>query len=106
MWMIEDHFSLKATSSGRQREVEIRRGQRKVASRPFREDVISVAAEVADFGLGSVCVLDRYPDALRLYLARRDADLEDSSVVAGGDILGVHPGGQPDQPGERAVTEL
>ena len=57
-------------------------------------------------GLGSICVLDRDPDALRLYLAHGDANLEDSPLVADGDVLGVHLGGQPELPGERAVTEL
>ena len=58
------------------------------------------------FCLGSVCFLNRDPDAFRLYLAHRDAYLEDSPLIAGGDVLGVHPDRQPDQPGERAVTEL
>src|SRR5712691_3187796 len=56
--------------------------------------------------LASVCFLDRDPDAFRPHLAHRDTDLEDSPLIAGGDVLGVHLGGQPDQPGERAVTEL
>jgi hypothetical protein len=41
----------------------------------------------------------------RLCLARRDTELEDSPLVTDGDVFGVHPGRQPDQPGERAVTE-
>src|ERR1035441_3129190 len=36
--------------------------------------------------LGSVCFLDRDPAAFRLHLAHRDADLEDSLLVSGGDI--------------------
>ena len=81
MWVIKDHLALKATYSG-------------------------ASVKSQGFCLGLVCFLDRYPDTFRLYLARRDTDLKDSPVVAGGDVLGVHPGGQLDQPGERAVTEL
>ena len=53
-----------------------------------------------------VGVLDGDPGAFRLYLTLRDADLEDALLVARGDVLGVHLAGQPEQPGERAVTEL
>jgi hypothetical protein len=63
-------------------------------------------AFAVDMGVSLGVFLDRDPDAFRLYLAHRDTDLEDAPLVAGGDVLGVHPGGQPDQPGERAVTEL
>src|SRR5271166_2839752 len=64
------------------------------------------ADPAAGFCLVSVCFLDLDPDAFWLYIAHRDTDLEDAPLVAGGDVLGVHLGGQPDQPGERAVTEL
>jgi hypothetical protein len=39
-------------------------------------------------------------------LAGRDADLEDSVVVPGGDVRGVDTGGELDRAGERSVAEL
>ena len=53
-----------------------------------------------------VCCLDRNLGAFRLNLADRDANLEDTLLVAGGDAAGANLGGEPDRPGERAVAEL
>src|SRR5271165_2678974 len=51
-------------------------------------------------------VLDADPGAFLFNHGDRDADLEDSLVVPGGDVRRVDPGGEPDRAGERSVAEL
>ena len=51
-------------------------------------------------------VLDGDPGAFWLDHGDRDADLEDSLAVLGGDVGGVDRGGEPDRAGERSVAEL
>src|SRR5271166_6906650 len=53
-----------------------------------------------------VGVLDGDPGAFLFNHGDRDADLEDSLVVPGGDVRRVDPGGEPDRAGERSVAEL
>src|SRR5271157_1328843 len=48
-----------------------------------------------------VGVLDGDPGAFLFNHGDRDADLEDSLVVPGGDVRRVDPGGEPDRAGER-----
>src|ERR1019366_8106328 len=66
----------------------------------------------ADRALGpaAIGVLRRLRDgdalARRLGFRYRGADLEDSLVVTGRDLVTVRVGGQRDRPGERAVPEL
>src|ERR1700722_13393980 len=53
-----------------------------------------------------VGVLDGDPGAFWPDLAERDADLEDSLVVPGGDVRDVDRGREPDVASERSVAEL
>src|SRR5271157_1935630 len=72
--------------------------------RPARADYSSgLVGRLFGYRVG---VLDGDPGAFWLDLADRDADLEDSLVVPGGDVRGVDPGGEPDRAGERSVAEL
>jgi hypothetical protein len=71
-----------------------------------RNDLARLVGLGGRSAVGGVCVLDRDPDAVRLCRGHRETDLQDSLLVAGRDVVRVHPGREPDRPGRRSVAEL